>query len=121
MELMGFNVRVMCVFPGAIQSGIGSANAAAVEYPSDSSYIGVKDHILERATWSQCPQSTSATDLAEEIATAALRSSPPAYLSAGYRSYRAWWSFYLPYWAKDWFWGRGFGIYDVGQKSVSAK
>lgn len=116
MELGGFNIKVLCVFPGAIRSGIGSANAAAFEQPSDSNYANVKDRVLQRATWSQCPQSTNAADLAEEIAAAALRTDPPAYLAAGHRAWRAWWSYYLPYWARDWFWGRQFGIDEVGGK-----
>lgn len=117
MELGGFGVKVLCVYPGAIRSGIGSANAAAFQQPADSNYANVKDQVLKRATWSQCPQSTEASDLAEEIAVAALRSNPPANLSAGYRAPSAWLSYYLPYWLRDYFWGSQFGLHKVGSSS----
>lgn len=115
MELAGFNVGVMCVFPGAIRSNIGSKNAAAFSQAPESNYGNVTDQVIKRAQWSQCPSSTPADKLAQEIVDAALSSRPPAYLSAGYRATRAWWSFYLPYWLKDYFWGSQFGTASVGK------
>ncbi|PWY96832.1 Dehydrogenase/reductase SDR family protein 7-like protein [Testicularia cyperi] len=115
MELAGFNIKIMCVFPGAIRSSIGDANAAAFRPKEKSAYKNVVDQILARASWSQCPQSTPAEELAGEIVANALRSEPPASLSAGYRSYRAWWSYYLPRSARDYLWGSQFGIDKVGK------
>ncbi|KAH0446027.1 hypothetical protein IEQ34_025141 [Dendrobium chrysotoxum] len=113
MELEGFGVRVMCVYPGAIKSSIGEANAKAFIARPDSRYANVGQHILARATWSQCPQSTPTSTLAEEIVRNALKKSPPANLSAGYRSSSAWWSYYLPYWIRDRLWATQFGIAEV--------
>ncbi|UZJ55692.1 hypothetical protein CBS101457_005012 [Exobasidium rhododendri] len=117
MELAGFGIRVMCVFPGAIKSNIGAANAANAVQDSKQSgpYANVRHHIDARGSWSQCDASTPAADLANEIAQNALKSAPPAYLSAGYRSKRAWLSFYLPYWLKDYLWGAQFGTGEVGK------
>ncbi|PWN88841.1 NAD(P)-binding protein [Acaromyces ingoldii] len=115
MELRGFGIDVVCVFPGAIQSSIGLANASSFRLDPASAYSPLADKIAARGSWSQHPRSTPASDLAQQIVQAALQTPSTGYLTAGYRSTRAWLSYYLPHWAKDYFWGRQFGIEQVGK------
>lgn len=136
MELGGFGIQVMCVFPGAIKSDIGAANAASASHTQGGPYANVRHHIEARGSWSQgecvwqyyratphpslCPggpHSTPAADLAARIVKSALLPSPPHYLTAGHRSTRAWLSYYLPARWKDYFWGtRYFGLEEVGHE-----
>lgn len=115
MELEGFGIKVMCVYPGAIKSNIGSANAAAFKPKEKSAFSNVEQHILGRATWSQCAYSTPADQLAKTIVLNSIKTSPPLHLTLGYRSSRAWWSTYLPLRLRDYLWGSGFGISEVGK------
>lgn len=57
MELGGFGIQVMCVFPGAIKSDIGSANAANASRKEDGPYANVRYQIEARGNWSQCESS----------------------------------------------------------------
>lgn len=53
MELAGFGVKVMCVQPGAIRSGIGLANDKSSLLKDDSFYKNVEEAVRSRGSWSQ--------------------------------------------------------------------
>lgn len=115
MELQGFGVSVLCVAPGAIKSGIGAANDMRPILKPGSLYSNVESYVRSRGSWSQTPYSTPTSVLATTIVNAALSSSPPRNLATGYRSTSAVLSYYLPTSLKEFFWGRGFGIGQVGR------
>jgi len=68
MELAPFNIRVLTVQPGAIQSSFGDNSLAGVEHllTEDSAYRAVEDKIRERAVASQ-QNPTTANDFAKEL------------------------------------------------------
>jgi len=102
MELKNYGVHVMVVAPGAIRSEIGNANVRNLKLKgNDSLYISVMDRIIARATTSQKGHSTPASECAFNIVEAALKSSPPAYLTTGATSWRFSLLYYLPTWLSD--------------------
>jgi 1-acylglycerone phosphate reductase len=82
MELKPFNIKVMLVAPGAVQSNIADHSTAAFKLPPDSLYKGYLASIMYRMEYSQkVPGSYTAARFAAVVVDKALRRRPPFYLT----------------------------------------
>jgi len=102
-ELSPFNIRVLLVAPGAIRSSFGDTANKGVQLPTDSSpYAAGKEVIAARASLSQ-NNPTEAKDLAKMVRKESERSPwrQRHYLTAGSKSWLAWFISYLPPFMRD--------------------
>ncbi len=87
MELAPFNIRVMTVQPGAIESEFGSNAEASLRrtFSEQSLYAGLSQNILQRARASQnnpTPTHRFVSELMQQIR----KQHPPAVIKIGYGS-----------------------------------
>ncbi|KAG6911602.1 hypothetical protein DXG01_011905 [Tephrocybe rancida] len=86
MECKPFNISVLHVAPGGIQSNISANAVGRYALPESSLYAAFLPNIIGRIHASQAPGSMPTDIFAKEVAAKALRKSPPMYMSLGSNS-----------------------------------
>ncbi|CAK5270979.1 unnamed protein product [Mycena citricolor] len=86
MELRPFNVKVMLVCPGGIQTNVAQNASNRFELQPESLYTRYLDCIVKRMWASQGPSSMKAADFATLVANKAMSPNPPFYLTMGSHS-----------------------------------
>lgn len=103
-ELSPFHIRVLLIAPGSVKSSFGDNATKGIQYPSESSpYAGAKQAIHSRAVLSQETSPTDAKVFAKWIRKEGEKSPwrQRHYLTAGTRSWLAWFISYLPPFMRD--------------------
>ncbi|KAI9590815.1 hypothetical protein BDF19DRAFT_470349 [Syncephalis fuscata] len=77
LELLSFNVNVVSVFPGAIQSNISANSAQEFTWKEGSMYEPFKSRVEERIHISQQPGCTPTVDFARQVVRDILKPTPP--------------------------------------------
>ncbi|KAF5384872.1 hypothetical protein D9615_001337 [Tricholomella constricta] len=83
MECKPFNISVLHIAPGGIQSNISANGASRFSLPENSLYSAFLPNILQRINASQALGSMPTDAFAKEVVATALRKNPPLYLSTG--------------------------------------
>lgn len=99
MECKPFNISVLHVAPGAVQSNIAANGGRDYSLPPDSLYTAYLPNILKRVYASQSPTTMPTEAFAKLVVSKALHPTPPLYLLAGGNT----WLFGLMKWLpKSW-------------------
>ncbi|KAJ2421691.1 NADPH-dependent 1-acyl dihydroxyacetone phosphate reductase [Coemansia sp. RSA 2522] len=115
MELAPFNIRVVVVAPGGIQSNL--AEHQQVELPENSPFMPAIQAIRDRAVFSQAGNATPTDVFARVVASRILASNPPPYITYGNHARTTWLLHYAPAVLRDWIYSRRFGTAQLRQKS----
>lgn len=110
LELAPFNVRVVCVCPGAVRSHFGTNSTQTVDTSSLRIYAAFKALIFARAQASQSARSTPTDVFARRVVTEVLSQKPPALLLSGHLSRTARILLWMPRAVRDWVLARTFGL-----------
>ncbi|KAG6866056.1 hypothetical protein C0991_009153 [Blastosporella zonata] len=86
MECKPFNISVLHVAPGGVQTNIADNASARFSLPDSSMYKVFLPNILRRIRASQAPGSMPAHVFAKEVVAKTLRKNPPLYMSLGSNS-----------------------------------
>jgi 1-acylglycerone phosphate reductase len=107
LELEPFDVRVMVVVTGGVQSNIARTPRTL---PEGSLYLPISSDYIRRLTHSQ-EGAMSHDAYAKGVVAAALKEKPPKWLWRGNKALLIWfvWN-YLGSWVFDWFMPRAFGL-----------
>ncbi|KAI8984481.1 hypothetical protein BDF20DRAFT_860229 [Mycotypha africana] len=111
MELKPFGIQVVVVVPGSIKSNIGTAGVKTVQVPEDSLYTTVSNYIVARANLSQGLKATPTDAFASHVAKRVLKPVSPRYITYGYLCSIFYAFYYLPFFIKDFFFSRRFGLH----------
>ncbi|KAG5644599.1 hypothetical protein DXG03_008077 [Asterophora parasitica] len=86
MECKPFNVSVLHIAPGGIQSNISASGSSRFSLPEGSLYSAFIPNIMKRINASQAPGSMPTDAFARAVVEKALRKNPPLYFSTGANS-----------------------------------
>ncbi|KAG2630981.1 hypothetical protein PVAP13_3KG568625 [Panicum virgatum] len=119
LELRPFGVHVVEVVPGAVRSGLGHANAAALPVREEwRLYRGFAAAIEERARASQGGRATEAGALARHVARRVMSARPPREIVYGHMTLLFAALAAAPGWARDAFFARRFGLHNTTKPIV---
>ncbi|KAJ2563731.1 hypothetical protein GGH12_002427 [Coemansia sp. RSA 1822] len=115
MELAPFNIKVVVVAPGGIQSNL--AEHQKVELSANSPFMPAIQAIRERAVFSQAGSATPTDVFARVVVPRILASNPPSYITYGNYARITWLLHYAPAFLRDWIYSRRFGTAQLQHKS----
>ncbi|KAJ2501546.1 hypothetical protein GGH96_001867 [Coemansia sp. RSA 1972] len=115
MELAPFNIKVVVVAPGGIQSNL--AEHQQVELGTDSPFMPAIQAIRDRAVFSQAGNATPTDVFARVVVPRILASNPAPYITYGNHARTTWLLHYAPSFLRDWLYSRRFGTDQLQRKS----
>ena len=83
MELQPFNISVLHVAPGAVQSNIASNATARFSLAANTLYSDYLPDIMKRINSSQGANSMPGAAFAKQVVAGALSRNPPRYMTLG--------------------------------------
>ena len=114
LEMEPFDVHVVNVVTGAIQSNIAANAAARVDMPKDSLYKPAEQDLLKRMKTSQHAGNTPRPEYVRDVVAKTLKSNPPARIYKGTHAGTAWFlQAFVPFWLTAYLMASRFGMHKL--------